>query len=206
MKLLKSRYLSGTKLVGSSPDRGRADNDYYATPFNATRAILKEIIFSSSDVILEPAAGQGHIVKVLREMYPKNEIIASDLVKYKERFEDIYIKTGIDFINTNYPNKVDVVITNPPFKYSKEFVEKALSISKRYVIMFFKIQFLETVERRKLLENSPLKYVYVFSRRVNPMRNGEELNEKGKPWSNTMCFAWFVWDKTYKGEPIVRWL
>ena len=57
-----------------------------------------------------------------------------------------------------------------------------------------------------MFDNSPLKYVYVFSKRVNPLRNGEPTDEKGKPWASTMCFAWFVWEKNYEGEPIIRWL
>lgn len=33
-------YLSGTSLAGMSPTRSRVENDYYATPFEATEAIL----------------------------------------------------------------------------------------------------------------------------------------------------------------------
>ena len=65
---------------------------------------------------------------------------------------------------------------------------------------------IEAEKRRKLLENAPLKYVYVFTNRVNPMRNGEPLDENGKKWSSTMCFAWFVFEKHYDGEPMIRWL
>ena len=32
-------YLSGTSLAGMSPTRSRVENDYYATPFEATEAI-----------------------------------------------------------------------------------------------------------------------------------------------------------------------
>ena len=33
-------YLTGTSLAGMSPTRSRAEHDFYATPFEATRAIL----------------------------------------------------------------------------------------------------------------------------------------------------------------------
>jgi len=43
--------------------------------------------------------------------------------------------------------------------------------------------------------------------RQNPMRNGLEINPlTGKKWSSTMCFAWFIWEHDYTGEPIIRWL
>ncbi len=68
-------YLSGTSLAGMSPTRSRVENDYYATPFEATEAILSREELHGS--ILEPAAGEGHISKVLREHYPNSQIIVT---------------------------------------------------------------------------------------------------------------------------------
>lgn len=59
---------------------------------------------------------------------------------------------------------------------------------------------------RQVLEYIAPKAVYVFSKRVNPLRNGLEVDENGKPWSSTMCFAWFVWEHGYTGEPCIRWI
>ena len=201
--------LSGTKLVGDNPERGRVENDYYATPFNATEALLNALNKSgdtlSGDRILEPSAGEGHIVKVLKDFYPYNEIFANDLV-YRESRIGIDVNGGIDFLTYESHQKFDTIITNPPFALAQEFIEKALTLTKRRVIMFAKIQLLEGEKRRKMFDNTPLKYVYVFSKRINPLRNGEEKDENGKPWASTMCFAWYVWDLEYEGEPIIRWL
>lgn len=71
-------YLSGTSLAGMSPTRSRVENDYYATPFEATEAILSREELHGS--ILEPAAGEGHISKVLREHFWFREMIGSDVV------------------------------------------------------------------------------------------------------------------------------
>ena len=61
--------------------------------------------------------------------------------------------------------------------------------------------------RKEFLKKSPLKYVYVFSERQNPLNNGMELNPKtGKKWQSTMCFAWFIWEIGYGGEPMIRWI
>lgn len=57
-----------------------------------------------------------------------------------------------------------------------------------------------------MFKKYPPKYIYVFTKRQNPWRNGNSLDEKGKPWSSTMCFAWFVWEKDSTSEPIVRWI
>ena len=200
---MSENTLSGTSLAGMSTTRDRVENDFYATPQTAVEAILNEVPLEGS--ILEPAAGQGHISKVLREKYPCNEIVSTDLVQREDKF-GIFVAGGVDFLHHNYGRQFDNVITNPPFKLAKEFIERALEISSGKVIMFAKIQLLEGQERREMFANTPLKYVYVFSKRVNPMRNGEELDERGKPWSSTMCFAWFVWEHEYEGEPIIRWL
>ena len=67
-----------------STTRDRVDNDFYATPFNATKAILDKVTLHGS--ILEPAAGQGHISKVIKEYYPNCEIISTDLIKRQDKF------------------------------------------------------------------------------------------------------------------------
>ena len=38
--------LTGTKLVGDNPERGRVENDYYATPFKATEDVLNALLKS----------------------------------------------------------------------------------------------------------------------------------------------------------------
>lgn len=201
--MIEKKTLAGTNLAGMSTTRERVDNDFYATPRNAIEAILKEVKLDGS--ILEPAAGQGHISKVLREYYPYSEIVSTDLVQREERF-GISIQGDVDFLTYDFNRKFDNIITNPPFNLAQEFIERALELSNDKVIMFAKIQLLEGNKRREMFDNTPLKYVYVFTKRVNPLRNGEELDEKGKPWSSTMCFAWFVWEHDYEGEPIIRWL
>ncbi len=197
------KALTGTSLAGTSVTRERVDNDFYATPTSAVEAILNEVKLNGS--ILEPAAGQGHISKVLKQYYPYSEIVSTDLVQREGRF-GIPIQGGVDFLTYNFNRKFDNIITNPPFTLAQEFIERALELSNDKVIMFAKIQLLEGSKRREMFDNSPLKYVYVFTKRVNPLRNGEELDEKGKPWASTMCFAWFVWEKGNKTEPIIRWL
>ena len=196
--------MTGDKLAGSNPARGRAKNDYYATPFYATEAILNEIPLDN-DSILEPAAGEGHIVKVLKEYYPNNEIIANDIVDRFSRL-GIAVQGNIDFLTYEPNRKFGTIITNPPFKYAKEFILKALELSSHYVIMFCKLQLLEGQERKKLFEKYPPKYIYVFSKRVSTLMNGDEVDENGKPWATLLATAWYVWERDYKGEPIVRWI
>lgn len=123
----------------------------------------------------------------------------------EERF-GVHIEGGVDFLTYDFKRHFDNIITNPPFNIAQEFIERGLQLANDKVIMFAKIQLLEGNKRKEMFDNAPLKYIYVFSKRVNPLRNGEELDENGKQWASTMCFAWFVFEKGYEDEPIIRWI
>jgi len=187
--------LAGSVLAGTSASRERVEDDFYATPEESTKALLavEEIIYP----VLEPASGQGHIVKCLDTTQP---IYSTDLV-----FRG-FGKGGVDFLTEEYADTFATVITNPPFNLFQEFAEKALRIATKKVIMFGKLQALEGQKRATFMENSPLKTVYVFKARQNPLRNGSPVDEKGKPWASTMAFAWYVWEKGYQGSPIIKWI
>jgi len=192
--------LTGTSLVGDSVNRERVKDDYYATPPEATRVLLDNFGLNDCFTIYEPACGEGHISEVLKKFYPDKHIHSTDLINRG------YGVGNINFLELNSGKKWDCIITNPPFKLSQEFIEKGLKLANKYVIMFAKIQLLEGVARRKLFDKFPPKYIYVFTDRVNPLRNGSPVDENGKKWASTMCFAWFVWEIGFDGEPRVRWL
>lgn len=151
-------------------------------------------------IFKNPKTDSGHFKKSQRGC-----CISTDLVQRDDRF-GCGIVGGVDFLTENYPEKFNNVITNPPFSLAKEFAEKALEVSTGKVILFAKIQFLEGRQRKDFFATHPPKAVYVFSKRVNPLRNGLEVDENGKHWSSTMCFAWFVWEHGYTGEPCIRWI
>ena len=96
------------------------------------------------------------------------------------------------------------IITNPPYSKAQEFVEHALEIIEdgRKVAMFLKIQFLEGKARRALFDKFPPKVVYVSSRRLVCAMNGDFEKHQAK----AICYAWFVWEKGYKGDTVVRWI
>jgi hypothetical protein len=107
-----------------------------------------------------------------------------------------------DFLTYNEPMNTQVdILTNPPYKYAQQFVEKALSLQDDgyYTIMYLRIQFLEGKARYKLFQEYPPKYVY-----VNSTRRGcsKDNNFSG----GAVCFCWFIWEKGFTGEPIIRWL
>lgn len=197
-----SNNLKGANLAGTSTTRERVSNDYYATPYESTKALLNNVKFHGN--FLEPCVGGGHIAEIIKEYYPNKQVYCMDLV------DRGYPNTLVaDFLTYDFLNqKFDNIITNPPYNLAQEFLEKSMKITNDggKVAMFLKIQFLEGVKRLEMFKKYPPKYIYVFTKRQNPWRNGNPLDEKGKPWSSTMCFAWFVWEKDSTSEPIVRWI
>ena len=191
--------LKGTSLVGTSTSRDRVENDYYATqPSSVEDLLLKENVHGR---VLEPCVGGGHIADVLKTV--ADRVDCTDLV---DRGYDGTVV--LDFLEQNVSPIYDWVVTNPPYKLAQDFIEQSLRATKDggHVAMFLKIQFLEGNKRKLFFEDTPPKTVYVFSKRQNPLRNGEPLDKKGKPWSTTMCFSWFVWEKGYSGKTTIEWI
>lgn len=178
----------------------RADLDYYATEPKAVEMLLQQEDFSQ--FIWEPACGEGHISEVL--LQNGFDVLSTDIVNrgYKgQRIE-------IDFLKANLfsdlsGNCMDI-ITNPPYSQAKEFIQKALDISTpgTKIAMFLKLTFLEGQARRKLFEENPPKIVYVFSKRVKCAKNGNFENIS----SSAVAYAWFIWVKGFRGEPVIRWI
>ena len=69
--------------------------------------------------------------------------------------------------------------------------------------MFLKVLFLEGGERKQFFLKHPPKTVYVSSSRIICAKGGDF--EKYKK-SNAIAYAWFVWEKGYTGETVVKWI
>ena len=71
--------------------------------------------------------------------------------------------------------------------------------------MFLKIQFLEGKARRELFRSHPPKVVYVSSSRLLCAPNGD-FEHATKSGGSAVAYAWFVWEKGFKGDTIVKWI
>lgn len=175
----------------------RQCDDYYATEPKAIYKLCEVEKFSPT--VWECACGEGHMVKALMEN--GYAVVASDIVD-----RGCPNTVIADFLKTVTNHNLDI-ITNPPYKYAKEFVEHALDISKdgNKVAMFLKLTFLESKSRKALFEKYPPKKVWVFSERVQRAKNGDfEKYKKGV--GTAVAYAWFIWEKGYKGETTIGWI
>lgn len=176
----------------------RQSDDYYATEPKVIHKLCQVENFTPT--VWECACGGGHMAEALKEN--GYTVIASDIVNrgYKGTNIGDFLQSAI----TDYPWDI---ITNPPYKYAKEFVEHALNIvdDGRKVAMFLKLTFLESKSRKVLFEKFPPKRIWVFSERVRCAKNGDfETYKQGV--GTAVAYAWYVWEKGYKGETTIGWI
>ena len=144
--------------------------------------------------VLEPACGGGHISEVLQKH--GYNVSSFDLI------DRGYGKVQ-DFFNIKHSD-MDIV-TNPPYKIALPFLKHALDIipNGNKVALFLRVLFLEGKERGHFFKENPPKKIYVASGRLSCAKNGDF--EKYRK-SNAQAYAWFVWEKGFKGERTVDWI
>ena len=178
---------------GISYTAEREVNDYYATDPRALELLLEKESFAP--FVWECACGEGHLSNVLKER--GYEVFSTDLI-------DRGYGLVLDFLESNIRGNFDIV-TNPPYSKATDFVLHALDLvgEGHRVAMFLKLSFLDGLKRReRIFESQPPKIVYVPSRRFACAKNGDFEKYRG---ADAVSYAWFIWEKGFHGEPVIRW-
>ena len=175
-------------------DHEREKHDYYATDPRTIDELLAVEEFPGR--VWEPACGEGHMSERLKANGV--DVYSTDLI------DRGYGDGVLDFLQCRDKVASTHIITNPPYKYGREFVERSLDLvdEGHKVAMFLKLTFLEGKERRKMFQTVPPRTVYVYSSRRKCAMNGEF----DKVGSSAAAYAWFVWVKGFQGEPVIRWI
>lgn len=108
----------------------------------AMELLLELETFSTN--ICGPSCGAWYLSKVLESN--------GYIVKSTDIIDRGYGTSGINFLETTEPWNGDI-ITNPPYKYAADFINKSLSIITygNKVAMFLTLQFLEGKARKNYL-------------------------------------------------------
>lgn len=178
-------------------DKEREVNDFYATEPSAIDSLMAACSFFPRHV-WECACGKGHLSERLKSF--GFDVTSSDVV-------DRGYGAVCDFLKADkLPyEKECCIITNPPYKYATEFVLHAMDLLRdgQFCAMFLKTTFLEGQSRyERIFKNYPPRYICQFKKRVLCAINGEFGGIK----SSAVSYAWFVWEKGYKGAPTVKWI
>lgn len=192
-------------MLGVNPNAEREENDYYATNPHALEVFLDKLDSDNIELnknIWEPACGEGHLSKLLEDK--GYNVKSTDLINRG------YGKGGINFIEQGKSLLGEKeewggdILTNPPFKLAEDFVRVGMDILSpgNKLLLFLKIQFLESQKRKKLFKNYPLKYVYCYSERQQCAKNADFE----KYTATTQFYAWYIWERGFDGETILRWI
>jgi hypothetical protein len=86
--------------------------ELYPTPPEVVDALLAKLTLRPTDKFLEPCYGTGAIFDKID--LPQSQKSSAEIEK------------GIDYLTTDFGTQ-DVIITNPPFSLTEEFIRKSLS-------------------------------------------------------------------------------
>lgn len=179
--------------ASSHAQEERQEHDYYATDPIAMEMLLDKETFNKN--VWECAVGEGHLANVLKQH--DYNVRSSDLIN--RGYENTEILNFLEY-DGNWQGDI---ITNPPYKYAQQFVEKAFDVMKQgKIAMFLKLTFLESKGRYEMFRKYPPKTIYVFSERVVCAMNGDFE----KYTSSAVAYAWFIWEVGFKGKPQIEWL
>ena len=177
-------------------EKEREKNDFYATQPEAIDKLVGAIKNMLPKKVWECACGTGCLSDRLKDF--GYDVVSSDLID--RGYGDV-----ANFLKTiEMPTDCNCIITNPPYKYATEFVKHSLELLKEggLCAMFLKTTFLEGQKRYdEIFSTTPPIYVLQFSKRITCALNADFKNCK----SSAIAYAWYIWQKGYKGETIVKW-
>ena len=163
--------------------------DFYETPKIITEQLLANEPFDFSNTALEPADGKGAISSVLEQYFLS--VVSYDIER--------------DFLQET--QQYDILITNPPYSKSIDFIQKAMHVVRDKFCFLLPIGYLNGKQRYGPAFGSkafPLKRVLVFVPNLHlghPKSSAENLVEGG-----LLGYAWFIWQRGYEGDPTISWI
>lgn len=182
----------------------RETMDYYATEPKAIDLLASK--FDIPHRVWECACGGGSLSQRLKER--GHEVISTDIIdRGYEGFNG-----ECDFLSRLFHPTIEgdyAIVTNPPYKFVTEFVLTALDVLPDgcYLCLFLKTTALESRGRwEKIYKTTPPRYVFQCIDRILCAKNAEFEDARRNLGAGAQAYAWFVWQKGYKGSTTLDWI
>jgi hypothetical protein len=185
-----------TRHFGQSPLR--VPFDFYATPPEATRALLSVEHFDGS--VWEPACGDGRISRVLLET--GHQVVSTDLI------DRGFGASGIDFLKER-TSRAKHIVTNPPYGsgLADRFIGRALILARQTsgkIAMLLDIASLCHPTRHARYVSAPPAAVYALDELVCVPHGNEGHIPSMRRADRRYC--WMVWKPDHLGPSRLWWL
>ncbi len=167
------------------------DRDFYVEPAWCSERLFAVEQFAG--LIWDSAAGSGTIPQAAR---------AAGLPTFASDIADHGYGPRQDFLTAPAPAVAFSIVTNPPFKLARSFVDRARTLGAAKVAIIFPTARLNAARWLKPL---PLTRVWLLTPRPS-MPPGEVIARGEKPGGGKTDFCWLVLDRTHSGSPTMWWL
>lgn len=157
----------------SSTNGNVLPKELYPTPDCVVDALMKVIEFRADDTFLEPCFGTGAIF---------NKV---PLPRMMKSFAELAF--NIDYLTTEFEQK-DVIITNPPFSLTEQFLEKSMAelAPDGTLIYLQRLNYLGSIKRVPFWKRIGFPHkTPVIIPRPRFVGGGSDSCE----------YSWFIWDK-----------
>ncbi len=185
--------MSATRRKGHAP----REAEFYPTPAWCVDALLRAIPDLPGGLWVEPAVGNGAIVRAVEAARPfwQNwvgfDVRPEAISACCERIDRSKNIVGAFFVNDflalpdGYPAGAQVFITNPPFSLAEAFARACLARAGKtgIVIMLLRLAFLESGKRVAFHREHPAD-IYPLARRPS-FTDGSA--------TDSTAYAWWVW-------------
>ena len=187
-------------MSSTNPGAKRKPRDFYATPESSVEQLLRRVpelnIYGQN--WLEPAVGDGAIVKAVRKYWPQYQKSAEPYFTGVDIEPQIESSSGLEIVRSNYllylpEQKHHVIITNPPFFLAQCFIEHSMNLYEDgyqpVIIMLLRLGLLESKSRQGWWQGKEPDALYVLSERPDFTGGG----------GDSCAYAWYFWNWHERG-------
>jgi len=168
---------------------------FYPTELTLINAALREFIpiWGNIDSILDIGAGDGRWGKIASVVYMPKYVVGVDIrnLPKPQKFTDWHPRT--DFLEWQPEQKIDLILSNPPYHIAEEIIRHAWPMLARggTMMMLLRLSFQAGVTRgEELWQEIPPSFVAVCSRRPSFYGRG----------TNGTDYGVFVWERSLDGS------
>jgi hypothetical protein len=184
-------------LPNQKAKKDRNVNDKYLTPLSVIQQLLDATDIPKDASILEPCASPERTIGLT---LAKNG--------FQNITENIYDASDVstDFLIKDVT--ADYIITNTPYgdRQTTAFILKMKQVATKGIYALYPLSILHGIKRLDKIWKDPdfaLKELFLF---VRPPLLTDNVRDDGKYKTGMTFYAWFYWERGFKGDPLMRWI